>query len=76
MCSFDDNADPWGMGEQQLLRMGKNEKAFLHSSEPSGVFKGMKSVQVIEDGEIYLGIESFFECDSTRARILYKIYKN
>ncbi len=76
LCSFDDNADPWGMGEQQLLRMGKNEKAFLHSSEPSGVFKGMKSVQVIEDGEIYLGIESFFECDSTRARILYKIYKN
>ena len=36
----------------------------------------MKSVQIIEDGDIYLGIEAFFEQDNTRARILYKIYKN
>jgi len=40
------------------------------------VFEGMKSVQVVEDGEIYLGVEAFFELDSSRARILYKIYKN
>lgn len=75
LCFFDDNADPWGMGKNQLLRMGTNEKRFITSSHPSGVFEGMKSVQVIENGDIYLGIEAFFECDSTRARILYKIYK-
>ncbi len=76
LCSFDDNADPWGMGRNQLLRVGENEKSFSLSKNPHGVFSGMKSVQVIEDGEIYLGIEAFFECDDTKARILYKIYKN
>lgn len=76
LCSFDDNADPWGMGKHQLVRMGTNEKPFIPSLKPDGVFSGMKTVQVIEDGEIYLGIEAFFECDSSRARILYKIYKN
>ncbi len=76
LCSFDDNADPWGMNKLQLERVGRNEKPFNLSKIPSGVFQGMKSVQVIEDGDIYLGIEAFFECDNTRARIVYKIYKN
>lgn len=76
LCAFDDNADPWGMSRAQLLRLGENEKAFNSSIKPSGIFEGMKSVQVIENGEIYLGIEAFFEHDNTRARILYKIYKN
>ncbi|MBO5357671.1 MAG: alpha-mannosidase [Clostridia bacterium] len=76
LCSFDDNSDPWGMGREQLKRMGTNEKSFATSLAPNGVFKGMKSVQVVENGDIYLGVEAFFECDSTRARILYKIYKS
>ncbi|MBP3392381.1 MAG: alpha-mannosidase [Clostridia bacterium] len=76
LCSFEDNADPWGMGNHQLQRMGTGEKAFALSKHPDGPFKGMQSVQVIEDGDIYLGIEAYFECDNTRARILYKIYKN
>lgn len=76
LCSFDDNADPWGMGKNQLLRVGENEKMFSLSKNPHGVFEGMKSVQIIENGDIYLGIEAFFECDDTKARILYKIYKN
>ena len=76
LCSFDDNADPWGMAGDQLIRMGKNEKPFALSTEPNGPFKGMKSIQVVEDGDIYLGVEAFFECDNSRARILYKIYKN
>ncbi|MBQ9120762.1 MAG: alpha-mannosidase [Clostridia bacterium] len=76
LYSFDDNADPWGMGRDQLLRLGTNERKFTLSERPAGAFQGMKSVQVIEDGDIYLGIEAFFECDNSRARILYKIYKN
>ena len=76
LCSFDDNADPWGMGKNQLLRVGENEKTFSLSKKPHGVFECMRSVQVIENGDIYLGIEAFFECDDTKARILYKIYKN
>lgn len=76
LCFFDDNADPWAMGKDQLVKLGTNEKRFTLSKQPSGVFEGMKSLQVIENGDIYLGIEAFFECQSTRARILYKIYKN
>ena len=73
---FDDNADPWGMARYQQRRLGENEKAFTSSIAPDGPFCGMKTVQIIEDGDIYLGVEAFFESDSTRARILYKIYKN
>ncbi len=76
LCSFDDNADPWGMGKDQLLRVGTNEKSFALSQKPNGPFKNMQSIQLIENGAIYLGIEAFFECDNSRARILYKIYKN
>lgn len=76
LFSLDDNADPWAMAREQLSRVGKNEKAFTLSSEPSGPFKGMKPLHVVENGDIFLGIEAFFECDSTRARVYYKIYKN
>lgn len=73
---FDDNADPWAMSVQQQKRVGENERPFALSQKPSGVFAGMQSVQVVEDGDIYLGIEAFFQKDDTRARVLYKIYKN
>lgn len=73
---FDDNPDPWAMGIAQRKRVGFNEAPFALSQKPSGVFAGLKSVQIIEDGDIYLGIEAFFEEDNTRARVGYKIYKN
>ena len=64
------------MGEDQLKRLGTNEQPFELSKNPCGVFERMKSIQIIEDGDIYLGIEAFFEKDCTKARIGYKIYKN
>lgn len=73
---FDDNADPWGMSAAQMKGMCENEQPFVLSKKPSGVFEGMQSVQVVEDGDIYFGVEVFFEKDNTRARVLYKIYKN
>ena len=77
LVSFADNADPWGMGNFQLSRMGQGEEeAFTLSQIPTGVFEGMKSVQVVEDGDIYWGVEAFFEQKNTRARIGYKVYKN
>ncbi len=75
LVAFDDNADPWGMSDEQQKRMGKDEKAFTLSKTPSGVFKNMKSIQVIEDGDIFLGVEAFFEHENTKAVIKYKIYK-
>ncbi|MBQ8741807.1 MAG: alpha-mannosidase [Clostridia bacterium] len=76
LCSFNDNPDPWGMGSDQLLRLGTCEKSFSLSSSPNGPFKGMKSINVVENGDIYLGIEAFFENDNSMARVFYKIYKN
>jgi len=71
-----DNADPWAMGAFQLKRVGEGEVPFTLSKTPTGVFAGMQSVQVIENGDVYLGVEAFFECENTRARVEYKIYKN
>lgn len=76
LYAFDDNADPWGMGSDQLKRLGTNGQPFELCKNPDGVFANMKSIQIIEDGDIYLGIEAFFEKDHTKARIGYKIYKN
>ncbi|MGN0526951.1 MAG: glycoside hydrolase family 38 C-terminal domain-containing protein [Acutalibacteraceae bacterium] len=76
LVSFTDNADPWGMSEEQQKRLGTNEEPFSLSKTPDGVFKNMKSIQVIEDGDICLSVEAFFEKDNSRAVIRYKIYKN
>ncbi len=75
LVALEDNSDPWGMSDEQQKRMGWDEKAFTLMKTPSGVFKNMKNIQVIEDGDIFLGIEAFFEHENTRAVIKYKIYK-
>lgn len=76
LTMFDDNPDPWAMNADQLKRLGTNPESFCLSAVPSGVFSNMKSIQVIEDGDIYLGIEAFFEKENSKARIEYRIYKN
>ena len=76
LAMYDDNPDPWGMSPFQQKAMGRNGVPFDLSAAPDGVFKGMKSIQVIEDGDIYLGIEAFFERENSKARIEYRIYKN
>ncbi len=76
LCMFDDNPDPWAMQPFQLPRLGTGERAFTLMQQPDGVFAGLSPLSVIEDGDIYLGVEAFFSCDNTRARVLYKIYKN
>ncbi len=72
---YEDNADPWGMDDSQLEAMGKNPEPFTLMQTPDGVFEGMKPVQIIEDGDIYLGVECFFKKDNTRIRVEYDIYK-
>lgn len=76
LCMYDDNPDPWAMGAFQQKGIGTNRSPFVLSKKPSGIFEGMKSVRVIEDGDIYLGIEAFFEKYNSKARIEYRIYKN
>lgn len=76
LTMFDDNPDPWAMSKDQLKRVGTNPEPFCLSTAPGGVFSNMNSIQVIEDGDIYLGIEAFFEKENSKARIEYRIYKN
>lgn len=70
---YDDTPDPWGMRQSYV---GENPELFRLMTSPDGVFSGMKPLQIVEDGDIYLGAEAFFECGLTRLRIGYKIYKN
>ena len=72
---FDDNEDPWGMGMFQLKGLGKDKAPFALSKKPHGVFEGLASVEVIENGPVYLGIEAFFEKDNSKIRVEYRIYK-
>jgi len=72
---YKDNPDPWGMGGFQLTAMGADPTPFTLMEEPDGMFKGMKPIQVIEDGDIYTGVECFFRCENTRIRVEYDIYK-
>lgn len=76
LFAYEDNPDPWGMGAFQQKAMGKNGVPFKLCQKPSGVFEGMQPVQIIEDGDIYLGIEAFFEHNESKARVEYRIYKN
>ena len=71
--TFDDTPDPWGMNEPYV---GHNPIEMPLLTTPDGVFDGMSSVQIIEDGEIYLGVEAFFGTGLTRVRVGYKIYKS
>lgn len=76
LTMFEDNPDPWAMGGFQQERLGINGVPFQLTEKTHGVFEGMKRIQVIEDGDIYLGIEAFFEKDHSQARVEYRIYKN
>ncbi len=73
---YKDNPDPWGMGDFQLTAMGSDPVPFTLMEKPDGMFKGMDPVQIIEDGDIYTGVEAFFSCENTRVRVEYDIYKH
>lgn len=73
---YQDNPDPWAMGKFQLSGVGTDPVPFRLMEHPDGPFEGMKPLQVIEDGEIYLGVECFLQCENTRIRVEYDIYKN
>ena len=75
LCQYDDNADPWAMGSFQLEALGTNKKNFSLMEKPDGVFEGMESVQIIEDGELRLSVEAFFRLNNSRARVEYIIHK-
>ena len=76
LVSFEDNQDAWAMSAEQQKRVGENERPFRLSATPRGAFSEMKSVQVIEHGEICTELEAFFEQEETHAHVRYRIYHN
>jgi alpha-mannosidase len=70
--AYQDYADPWGMNYDHV---GEKPHPFRFLSKPDGVFAGLHGLEVIEDGDVYLGAEAFFGDGLTRLRIGYKIYK-
>jgi len=72
---YDDLPDPWRMDAESLSQLGTNERPCTLMEKPDGPFEGMSPVQVIENGDIYLGVEAFLRCENTRVRIEYDLYK-
>ncbi len=76
LYSYDDTADPWAMSDEERLEgLGKNPVPFELLKDGDGVFCGLHSLEITEDGPVYLAAEAFFASGLTRARIGYKIYK-
>ncbi|MBQ8725700.1 MAG: hypothetical protein IJY84_01185 [Clostridia bacterium] len=73
---WQDNADPWAMSvEQRTAGVGESPIPMEKLTAPDGAFEGLQSFEIIEDGDVYLGVEAFFGVGLTRMRIGYKIYK-
>ena len=78
---YDDTADPWGMSEKELIKMGENPEPFrLMTKEETEKFcainGGIDSERIIENGEIATVFESLCTSGATNAAIQYKFYKN
>ena len=78
---YDDSADPWGMSEEELKSLGKNpvDFRFMNEEEAEGFFgesERVFPVRVIEDGEVYTGVEALYTSGKTNVALQYKLYKN
>lgn len=78
---YEDTADPWGMSKAELKAMGKNPVPFRLMNEKEAMeFCRVKSeiapVRIIEDGDIYTGVEALYTAGKTNAVLQYKLYKN
>lgn len=71
---YNDNADPWAMGENQLTELGTDGTEILLSNSDSGIFKGFDAMRISEEGAIYTKIECFYVSDNVKIKKTYKIY--
>lgn len=77
---YEDTADPWGMSNAELVRMGRDSVPFvLMNDDELGEFfvagEPVCPIRIIENGDIYTNIEAVYKSGSTRAVINYIIYK-
>ncbi|MBQ7642364.1 MAG: hypothetical protein IJS67_00530, partial [Clostridia bacterium] len=72
---YEDNEDPWAMSDEQLKKLGKNIKRVSLDNFPRGVFEGLRSINVIEDGELLKRVEAVFYHEQSSFAIDYIFYK-
>lgn len=72
LMMYEDYADPWGM---KYTYVGKDPVPFKLMEKTHGLFDGLESFEIIEDGAIFIRAEAFFELKDSYARICYTIYK-
>lgn len=70
---FDDNEDPWGWNKLDV-GFGNHDMKLDNSS--SGLFKGAKAVQIVENGDVMTQVQALFKRGESRVVIDYKIYKD
>lgn len=69
---FEDTPDPWNMLSPFV---GKNPETMSLMKKTDGIFAGLSSFEVIEDGPIFLRAEAFFEKGHSTMRLGYTLYK-
>lgn len=73
---YEDNEDPWGMGEEQLQSMGGFYSRIMLDQRPDGLFAGLKNLRVIEDGSIQKTVEALYIQKQNSFVVDYVFYKN
>lgn len=78
---YEDTADPWGMSKKELKAIGENPTPFRFMNEKQAmefcrVKAPLSPVRIIEDGDIYTGVEALYTAGKTNAVLQYRLYKN
>ena len=78
---YDDTADPWAMGGEELKGMGKNPVPFrlMTPAEVKDLFVSkdlVEPIRVVEDGAIYTKTECVYTTGKTDAVLQYITYKD
>jgi alpha-mannosidase len=72
---YDDSPDPWGLQETQTGKMGINPRSVALDDCKEGVFRGLDSIAITEDGALCTKVESLFRFETSFFRIAYLFYK-
>lgn len=84
---FNDNGDPWGWRLYDLTKstfsengwpqkeVKKNIVPFKLDSKSKGIYEGLDSVTILEDGPFLCEIQSIFTSGESHVVVNYKIYK-
>lgn len=70
---FEDSPDPWGWGVRKL---GSNYKPFGLDASSKGIFNGLKSIDLIEEGFLLTSVQCLYSLGESHIVATYKIYKD